>query len=89
VAKYFGGRFKTKNMIPQINYEILLFTATNFLKKRFCGKVNCHQPDNFSEQLQEACWNGLVFEILPDIIEHSSAKMTPYVWEILPAKNFY
>ncbi len=71
-----------------INYEVLLFTNTRFSKKEFSEKNfdRVNMPD--SCQLQNACWNGLVFEILPDIIQPASAKNPVYTWEVAAAENF-
>ena len=70
------------------NHEVLFFTNTRFSKKQFCeNKCNGVDPSALS-QLENACWNGMVFEILPDIIKSSSAKKDSYTWEVIPAKNF-
>lgn len=70
------------------NYEVLLFTHTRFSKKQFCEKNN-NQVDNAgSGQLQNACWNGLVFEILPDMIKPSELKNPVYTWNVIAAENF-
>src|SRR4030095_7804941 len=70
------------------NHEVILFTGTSFSKKQLCEK-DPQQPDNsLTGQLQRACWNGLIFERLPDIIEDSSPKNNCYTWEVTPAKNF-
>jgi hypothetical protein len=44
--------------------------------------------DSLTGQLQRACWNGLVFELLPDIVERLSPKSNCYTWEVTPAENF-
>jgi hypothetical protein len=70
------------------NHEVLLFTGTRFSRKQLCEK-DSHQPDNsLTGQLQRACWNGLIFDLLPDIIEASSPKNNCYTWEVKPAENF-
>ncbi len=70
------------------NHEVLLCTGTTFSKSQFCDK-DCQQQDNSLEaQLQRACWNGLIFEILPDIPEYPSQKNSSFIWEVIPAENF-
>jgi len=79
---------KPKDMKQEtINYEVLLFTNTSFSKRQFCEKGDTHTGNPGDSQLQNACWNGLVFEILPDIIK--SAPNNPgYTWEVIAAENF-
>jgi len=71
-----------------INHEVLLFTGTSFSRKQLCER-DCNQPDNsLTGQLQRACWNGLIFEILPDILQYPSQTNNVYTWEVTPAENF-
>ena len=76
-------------MKPQnINQEILLLTTNRFSKKQFCEKNS--QPGelpagNISEQLEKACWNGMLRQILPDIIKHESKLL---LWEIENHESF-
>jgi hypothetical protein len=64
------------------------FTNTNFSKKQFnCGTY--HPADDSSENLLRwACWSGLIFEILPDIFDHSSQEKNACIWTVIPAENF-
>jgi hypothetical protein len=70
------------------NHEVLLFTGTNFSKKQFCNKDYRQLDNSLEDQLQRACWNGLIFEILQDILEHPSQKNSSFIWEVIPAENF-
>ena len=70
-----------------INHEVLLFTNTRFSKKEFCERNGDRADNSVSGQLQNACWNGLVFEILPDIIKSTPQKPS-YTWEVIAAENF-
>jgi hypothetical protein len=69
------------------NHEVLLFTGTHFSKKQFCDK-DCQPSENSIDQLQRACWNGLIFEILTGIPKYPSQKNASYIWEVIPSKNF-
>ncbi|MFI5186211.1 MAG: hypothetical protein ACHQF0_05770 [Chitinophagales bacterium] len=71
-----------------IHHEVLLFTNTFFSKRQFCETNRNESSDSSCNQLQNACWNGLVFEILPDIIKQTSLKNLNYTWEVIPAENF-
>jgi hypothetical protein len=80
---------KNKNMKPTtIHQEVLLFTGTSFSKRQFCEKDQSprHESPASSEQLQRACWSGMLFEMLPGLFETAPAKT--FVWEVIPAKSF-
>jgi hypothetical protein len=80
---------KIKIMKPNtINQEVLLFTGTSFSKRQLCERdhATANDPLDPSEELQKACWSGMLFEMLPDLFENSSSKT--FVWEVMPAKTF-
>ncbi len=49
-----------------VTQEILLITASSFAQKDLCDKdsENNSIPSRSSEKLEEACWNGLLDELL-------------------------
>ena len=80
---------KTKIMKQKtINLEVMLLTGTSSSNKQFSEKNNNHADDSYSSRLQNACWNGLVFDIFPDIIKYPSRKNLSYTWEVVAAKSF-
>jgi len=86
------SEFKTDkklNMKPiTINQEVLLFTGTSFSKRQLCEKKQSpgNELPGSCEQLQKACWSGMLFDMLPDLAESSPVKT--FVWEVIPAKTF-
>lgn len=70
-----------------INHEVLLLTGTHFSKRQFCEKSRDRADDSYSSCLQDACWNGLVFEILPGF-KSPFEKNSGYTWEVVPAESF-
>lgn len=75
-----------KNLQPQ--QEILLFTNTRFSSMDW-QKVEDEKPsgNNKIEKLTEACWNGLLDEILPEILQaHADKKIN--LWNINVASSF-
>lgn len=71
-----------------INQEILLFTNTSFSKRELCENdgVEKKEPGGSSaEQLEKACWSGLLFELLSDIVNKSE---DIYIREITLAEKF-
>ena len=68
-------------METTLQQEILLMTGTKF-SSRQCWQKNVTEKDNsYSEadQLQDACWNGLLKEMLPEICEENK---NLYLWQI-------
>jgi hypothetical protein len=67
--------------------EILLLTGTNFSSRHSFEKSNDDQ--NYlteKEQLEEACWNGLLKIMLPEICEEDSDKL--YMWQVWKTNSF-
>ncbi|MBN9349514.1 MAG: hypothetical protein J0H55_02420 [Chitinophagaceae bacterium] len=56
-------------MEPIIFQEILLAHASRFFQKEFQQRyfLTAHRNLTSKEQLAEACWNGLLREILPEL----------------------
>src|SRR5215467_8357769 len=70
------------------NREMLLFTNTSFAKTGLGDpdQVARNQAKNSAEQLEKACWSGLIFEMLPGIFDRSEKRDT-YVWRVNQAKE--
>jgi hypothetical protein len=73
-------------METSLQQEILLMTGTNFTSRQCWQKNNCEKENSYSEadQLQDACWNGLLKEMLPEICE---ANKKIYLWQIRENKS--
>ena len=73
-----------------IQQEILLMTGTTF-SSRLCWEENYGQEDqgylSETEQLQEACCNGLLPAILPEICEQIEGDKKLYLWKIRENKS--
>jgi len=63
-----------------IQQEILLVTGTTFSQKQFCDRDGKNESKDLpeSEKLEKACWNGLLNELLPEIITNKQL----HVWQI-------
>ncbi|HYM95633.1 MAG TPA: hypothetical protein VET23_15955 [Chitinophagaceae bacterium] len=79
-------------MKPQINYqEILMFTGTSFSKKQLCELNEATEKSTAlspAEQLEKACWAGLLFDLLPELVNSPTANDKSYIWNILAADHF-
>jgi hypothetical protein len=68
--------------------EILIFTNTRFSSREWVKKDE-NDKSNLSpkEQLKDACWNGLITELLPEICEKTYDPNVT-LWEINEANSF-
>lgn len=57
-----------------IQQEVLLATTTTLSKREWCSRDASENRQFLShkEVLEEACWNGLLNELLPEIMEKSA-----------------
>lgn len=72
-------------------HEILLFTGTTFNSRQFSRTdIYNNSAKNFSamEELERACWDGLLHEMFPEIIGSFSNKCESFIWYIMNGKNF-
>ena len=69
--------------------EILLLTGTTFSKREWSEKIP-GKKNNLTEkeQLEEACWNGLLPEILPEAYLHTETDKKLFLWQIKQGKSF-
>ena len=78
---------KSKNT----NQEILLFTGTSFSNRQFSMKDNNEKEGTASspiENLEKACWAGMLCEVLPELVGCPSADNKIFIWHILSAEHF-
>ncbi|MEP6616061.1 MAG: hypothetical protein ABJA57_05750 [Ginsengibacter sp.] len=70
--------------------EILLMTGTTFSSRQFSDRDDDGKKSKLSEreQLEEACWNGLLPQMLPEIYEHPKDDKKLYMWQITEAASF-
>jgi hypothetical protein len=72
-----------------IQQEILLMMGTTFSSRQLCEKDPGKQNNlTEKEQLEEACWNGLLQEMLPGIWEQPVGNKKLFLWEIREGKSF-
>ena len=73
-----------------ITREILMMTTTSFSKRQLCEtdaeERNSHIAP--AEQLEAACWNGLLYELLPEIMHKPSDGEKLYLWQIQMRKSY-
>ena len=69
--------------------EVLLMTGTSFTSGAFC-KADSQKDETRTknEQLEEACWEGLVQSMLPEICWQPNDGSILYLWQINEASSF-
>lgn len=71
--------------------EILLLTDTTFTSRQWLDREDASgKTNNLSERerLEQACWNGLLAEMLPEIVEKTDASKPLYLWQIKGTASF-
>src|SRR5262245_58391015 len=67
--------------------EILLMTNTSFAQRQWCEKDSDNKSLTPQEQFEEACANGLMQELLPEIFE-GPVNRKLYLWQMRPGFSF-
>jgi hypothetical protein len=73
-----------------INQEILVFGGTHFSRQEFCSeKASGSGPTTYSsiEELERACWAGILCEILPELTKPASGCKL-FIWNVFTAEHF-
>lgn len=69
--------------------EVLLLTGTNFSNRQWSSKEDIPSKNlSDEEKLEQACWNGLLPEMLPEIFELTEGAKHLYIWEIKEGASF-
>jgi len=70
--------------------EILLVTGTSFASRQACEKDETGTSGNMNpvDRLQAACWNGLLPDMLPEIIQKSPAGKQLFLWQVYETTSF-
>ena len=77
-------------MEPQvINQEILVFTGSNFCSRKFCKRNDESNGDHSPmEELEKACWDGMLNEMLPELVGNFTERGNNYIWNTASGVNF-
>jgi len=69
-------------MKPYSNiHEILLSTTSSFSHRQLCERIDPEKSNLTSEEeLEAACWNGLLNELLPEIMPSGAERL--FLWNI-------
>jgi hypothetical protein len=69
--------------------EILLMTGTKFSEREWAEKIVDEKNKlSATEKLEDACWNGLLDEMLPEVIEKTAEGKKLFLWHIRNCNSF-
>ena len=70
--------------------EILLLTGSTFSQRQLCEKNTPDTNKHFSkkEELEDACWNGFLKELLPEIVLKPANGNSLFLWQIRKVESF-
>jgi hypothetical protein len=68
--------------------EILLMTGTQFSARQ--GEISGDNSNHLSDiqKLEQACWNGLLKDILPELFKQTAADNNLYLWQVKAAATY-
>jgi hypothetical protein len=69
--------------------EILLLTNTSFSRRQWSEKdASDNNSSTDKEQLENACWNGMLKEILPEVFIQAAEGEELFLWQVIEASSF-
>ena len=73
-----------------VQQEIIFFINNKFSQNLLCEKRESKDKPALSarEQMAEACWNGLLADLLPEISIKAENKLLT-IWEVQEAQNSF
>jgi hypothetical protein len=72
-----------------IQQEVLLNTNTHFAQREWADKETGETSKlNAIEQLEKACWDGLVKELIPELDITLETKKKLYLWQVHETRSF-
>lgn len=64
-------------------------TGTSFSLRSWCDKEdNPNRSLSSEEKLKEACWNGMLPEMLPEICKSTIDERKVFLWQLREANSF-
>jgi hypothetical protein len=72
------------------HHEILFVANTTLAHKQLNSTEENNRDKKLSaiEELEKACWNGILHDMFPEILGSLYPKCESFLWQILTGKNF-
>ena len=76
--------------MKQLQLEIIIIAETRFSSRTFCGIYDFNNQNNSKEfkEFEEACWNGVLHEMLPEIYWKAEQNKKLFLWKVTKADHF-
>jgi len=79
---------KTMNMARYLNQqEVILITGSRFANRQHLEKDAEQSRGNQDEKFREACWNGMLKEMLPEIFLMADEPSKLFLWQMREAQH--
>lgn len=64
--------------------EILMMTGSSFSEKQLCemDQQDSNSQLTAAQQLEAACWNGILHELIPEIMQSPSGGEKLFLWQV-------
>ena len=77
---------------PQLQ-EVIIVSSSRFANKSYVEKKtsNNNEKTNDSKKnsLKDACWNGMLKDILPELFLHFSKENKLFLWQLRECRNVF
>jgi len=70
-----------------VHQEVLIFTNTTLSQKALCRNNSSNKNNSAIEELEEAFWDGLLYELVPEMMP-STRNIKMVIWGVY-AGEFY
>lgn len=71
--------------------EVILVNNTMFANRQYSEKNTGKKPSNNyltqNEKLKDACWNGMLRDIMPELFLHFAPQDKLYMWQMRECEN--
>ena len=70
--------------------EVVLVSSSRFANREYVEKksdTNEHQKQTGRASLKDACWNGMLKDILPELFLHFSKEDKLFLWQLRECRN--
>ena len=74
-----------------IKQEVLLFTGTGYYNRQICIRNSDGESNSdytVKEKLEKACWDGTLYEMLPELAGGSARLKEGNIWNTTSGENF-
>lgn len=71
-----------------VHQEILLIATSAYCKQTNAAHKSTNRHNTNTEQLEDACYNGLLNAMLPEIIEKSAKGKKLLIWNIRHGQDY-